>query len=477
MAPTRWYLARTFIARHRFGLAATGIVAAALIAGTVLALHGLGRARESAHVAQIEAAKSAQVSDFVRGILAGIDPDRAKGMDRSLMRLVLDSAAQRADKELAALPAVRADIERTIADSYASIGEYAPADRHYAAAIEAAHASGAGTASLARTTARAAQNIDDQGRGKDAVSLAQQAFALASALPEDDADRLVVESILAGIESSTGEPEAGRARYQRVLAAQRRSEGDDGRDTLNTMNGLATVDTDLARFDEARALYEELVARNRKLYGDEHSKTLAAINGLAIVAAEQKRFANAEALLAPQLPIYERIFGKDHPMTLRLVSNLGGFIRQQNRNEEARPYYERSLALAQKLYGADNPATVIAESNLSLLLRDAGDLAGAEAHGRASVEHANAAFGSNAIRAIMSREYATVLIRAHRYAEAEAQLGHAWSVFTQADGFGANHPRAQDVVDSYVELYRAWPKPERLAQWQARKISVPLPAG
>lgn len=477
MAPTRWYLARTFIARHRFGLAATGVVIGALIAGTVLALHGLGRARESARIAQIEAAKSAQVSDFVRSILAGIDPDRAKGMDRGLMRLVLDSAAQRADKELAAQPAVRADIERTIADSYSSIGEYAPADKHYAAAIQAARAGGAGAASLARTTARAAQNIDDQGRAKDAVDLAQQAFSLASALPADDTDRLVVESTLAGIESGTGNPEAARARYQRVLAAQRRIEGDDGRDTLNTMNGLAIVDTDLAHFDEARVLYEELLARERRIYGDEHSKTLAAVNGLAIVAAEQKRFGDAEALLAPQLPIYERIFGKDHPMTLRLVANLGGFIRQQDRNEEARPYYERALALAGKLYGADNPATVIAESNLSLLLRDAGDLAGAEQHGRAAVDHADAAFGDNAMRAIMAREYATVLIRAHRYPEAEAQLDHAWSIFTNAPGFGAGHPRAQDVVDSGIELYRAWPKPGRLAQWQARKTAAQSSSG
>jgi len=472
MAQTRWYLARTFIARHRFGLAATGVVAIALVAGIALALHGLSSARESARVARIEAAKSAQVSDFVRGILAGIDPDRAKGMDHSLMRLLLDSAAQRANKELAAQPAVRADIERTIADSYASIGELTVADTHYAQAMEAARAGGAKHAALALLTARAARNLSNQWRGNDALAVAQQAFSLVEALSKDNPDRLAVESMLAEAESQSGSAEAARLRYERVLALQRRVVGDDNVDTLDTLSGLATVDTDLARFDEARRLLEELVARSRRIYGEENSGTLGAINGLSIVAAEQKRFADAEALLVPEVPIYERIFGKDHPMTMRLVSNLGSFIRQQDRNEEARPYYERAVALSHKLYGSDNPATVMAESNLSLLLRDAGDLAGAEQHGRASVEHADAAFGDNAMRAVMSREYATVLIREHRYAEAESQLNHAWSVFTQSPGFGAEHPRAQDVVDSYIDLYRAWTKPDRLAQWQALKAKI-----
>ena len=160
-------------------------------------------------------------------------------------------------------------------------------------------------------------------------------------------------------------------------------------------------------------------------------------------------------------------------MMLRLVSNLGSFIRQQGRNEEARPYYERAVQLAQKLYGPGGTAAVMTQSNLSLLLRDAGDLEGAERHGRIAVEHADAALGDNAMRAIMPREYATVLIRMHRYAEAEQQLDRAWAIFEKADGYGPAHTRAQDVVDSYIELYRAWGKPEALARWQARKLATP----
>jgi serine/threonine protein kinase len=469
MPRTRWYLARTFVARHRLGLAVAVVIAASLVVGIALALDGLARARKSAALAEIEAAKAAQVADFVRGILAGIDPDRARSMDRSLMRLVLDSAADRAGRELSGQPAVRASIEHTIADSYASLGELALATDHYSASIDAARAAKLKPGEIARTAMRAALNIDNRGQANDALDAAVKAFALVAALPADDRDRLNVESSLAGIESDAGKPEAARARLLRVLAQQRRSFGDGSEDALASMADLASMDIDMARLDEARPLYEELLARRRAHYGDEHSKTLMATNGLAIIALEQKRFADAEKLLAPQLPLYERVFGKEHPLTLRLVSNLGAAIRQQGRNDEARPYYERALALAQKLHGATNPSTVIAESNLSLLLRDAGDLAGADAHARTAATNADAAFGDNAMRAIMYREFATVLVREQRYAEAEKALDRAWSVFASAEGFGPQHPRAQDVVDTSIELHAAWKKPEREAVWRARK--------
>ncbi|MEO5559678.1 MAG: serine/threonine-protein kinase [Dokdonella sp.] len=471
MPQTRWYLARTFIARHRLGLAASAVITVSLIVGIALALDGLARARKSAALAQIEAAKAVQVADFARSILAGIDPDRAKGMDRSLMRMVLDSAAERAGRELSAQPAVRASIERTIADSYASLGELALADTHFTASIEAARTAKLKPTEIAHTAMHAARNLDNQNHAQGALDMAVKAFAMVAALPADDRDRLAIESSLASIEGASGKPDAGRNRLLRILARQRALFGDDSEDALATIESLAAIDIDTAQLDEARTLDEELLTQRRKRYGDEHSRTLAAINDLAIIALEQKRYADAEKLLAPELAVYERVFGKEHPLTLRLISNLGGAIRQQNRNDEARPYYERALALAQKLHGPASPATVIGESNLSLLLRDAGDLASADAHARTAATNADAAFGDNAMRAIMYREWATILIREQRYAEAEKQLDRAWAVFSSAEGFGPQHTRSQDVVDSYIELYKAWNKPANAATWQAKKIA------
>jgi non-specific serine/threonine protein kinase/serine/threonine-protein kinase len=156
-----------------------------------------------------------------------------------------------------------------------------------------------------------------------------------------------------------------------------------------------------------------------------------------------------------------------------MLNNYGGAIRQQGRNEEARPYYERGVALAYKLYGADSYRTVIAESNLSLLLRDADQLDQAEKHARIAVQHAAKAFGAdNAFRGIMHDGLATILIREHRYGEAEKELDTAWKILAGAKDFGPQHPRSQDVVDHYIDLYAAWNKPDREAMWRARKNPV-----
>ena len=473
MAQTRSYRMRSFIARHRLGLAAASLVVIALLVGAALALHGLGEARQSAKLAQAEALKAERVAQFVRTMLAGIDPDRARGMDNKLMNTILDSAAKRVGDELSDQPDVRAEIERTIAGSYASLGNYDLAQTHFEAAIAAARTAKLPRGEIARMAARAAINLQNQGRIADALVAAQAAFAEVESLPVEDRDRLSVESSLAGVESVAGKPEVAIERFHRVLALQRKLFGDDSDDALTTLDDLTDADIDANHLDEARTLLEELLGRYRARYGDEHSNTFGAINSLAIVALEQKRFADAERLLAPQIPIIERQFGPDHPVTLRLISNLGGAIRQQDRNDEARPYYERVAVLARKLYGPENPTTVIAESNLSLLLRDSGDLQAAEAHGREAVKYADIAWADNGIRGIMHRELATVLVAEKKYPAAEDELNQAWKIFTQAEGYGPTHPRSQDVVDTFIVLYQAWGKPQREAEWRSRKKPSP----
>jgi non-specific serine/threonine protein kinase/serine/threonine-protein kinase len=473
MPPSRVYALRTFMRRHRIGIAAAAIAAFALVLGTAVAIIGMRQAQRSAELARIEAAKAEQVADFARGMLAGIDPDRARSMDRSLMRVILDSAAQRAGQELAGQPAVQSAVERTIADSYAALGEYVLADQHYDAAVATARKAQVDKAEEAQLVLRKAENIGNQGHPADAVKEAQKALAMVQGEPAASRPRLHVESRVAGLECDAGTVDACRTRYLEVLEAQRASFGKDDSDTLDTMEGLATADVALARYDEAQPLYEELIGIYRAKYGDEHSKTLSAINGLAVLNLERKDYAAAEKLLAPILPINERVFGLEHPRTLSVVNNLGGAIRQQGRNEEARPYYERTLALALRLYGADSVRGVVAEGNLSLLLRDAGQLAEAEQHARLAVAHSEKAFGAdNAYRAIMIDGLGTILTREQRYPDAERELDRAWKILSRAKDFGPQHPRSQDVVDHYIDLYAAWGKAEQEAAWRARKNPV-----
>lgn len=469
MPSTRSYMLRKFIARHRLGLVATTLIATALIVGAIGAIDGQRRAEAAAGVARIEAAKAEQVAAFVQDMLGGIDPDRAKGMDRALMRLVLDSAAERAGRELAGQPAVRVAIERTIAQSYGGIGEYTLAAQHFSAAFTAAQTSDSPLTERIRLLLGEVDALGNNGKFDDALKLGEQALALASGLPAGDRTRLFVDSRLAWHERGAGKLDASIARYEHVLALQRSAFGDDDADTLESQRGLAASYTRADRYTQAQPLLEDTLARYRVRHGDESTKTLDVTVALAVMFLEQERYAEAEAILKPTLPIVERVLGPEHPNTLVIVSNLGSAIRNAGRLEEARPYYERTLATNLKLHGPDHFLSVSGESNLARLLRDLGDIDAAERHARLSIAHMDKAFGpDNPARAIFITALARVLVGAHKYAEAERELDRAYAILIGNPAFGANHSRTRDTIREYIGLYTAWKRPARAAEWQGR---------
>ncbi|MEZ5460240.1 tetratricopeptide repeat protein [Dokdonella sp.] len=467
MPASRAYAARKFIARHRLGILATGVAALALIAGTIMAVQGQRRAEVAAELARIEADKAAQVAAFVQEMIAGIDPDRAKGLDRSLMRLMLDSAASRAGTELGDQPAVRSTIESTIARSYAAIGEYALAAEHFSAARTAAISAGSPKAERARLLLAEADADGNLGHFEQSRVLASQALEEVRDLPETDRDRLYIESRLAWHEQGAGQFETSIKRYQRVLALQQAAFGIDDDDTLETQRGMGANYARVDRYAEAEPLFKFVLERYTQRYGPTHTKTLDLTTGLGVTYLEQEKYAEAEALLRPALELTESRLGPEHPNTMVLVSNLGSAIRKQDRNEEARPYYERVLATNLKINGPDHYLSVAGESNLALLLRDAGDIAGAEKHARLSIAHLQNAFPpEHPARAIFIAALGSVLVSAGKYAEAETHFDAAYAIFLGAPGFGPRHSRTLELIENYIKLYGAWGKPEEKARWQ-----------
>lgn len=477
LPPSRAYAMRKFVRRHRLGIAAAGIAGIALVTGTVLAVQGERRAETAAELARVEANKARQIAAFVQQMIAGIDPDRAKGLDRSLMRLMLDAAAERAGNELADQPPVRATIEQTIAQSYGAISEFALSAEHFAAAREAAIKAGLPLGQRARLLIGQANSVGSLGRFGEAVALGEQASAEAAGLPETDRDRLFIESRLAWLQQGAGQFENAIARYQQVLPLQQQAFGDDDDDTLESQRGLAAAYTRVDRYAEAEPLLKDALEKFRERYGPTHTKTLDLTTGLAVAYLEQEKYAEAEALLRPALALTEKMLGPEHQNTVIVVSNLGSAIRQQGRIAEARPYYERVLASNLKVNGPDHFLSVSAESNLSLLLRDIGAIEEAEQHARLSVAHMEKAFPpGHPARAIFTDALARVLTSAGKYAEAERELDKAYALFLASPGFGPHHSRTRDVIESYIALYAAWGKPDREAAWRRKLEDSSLPA-
>ncbi|MGA7297327.1 MAG: serine/threonine-protein kinase [Rhodanobacteraceae bacterium] len=470
MPQTRSYQARKFISRHRLGIVASMLVAVALVAGTVLALQGQRRAVAAAQKARSETAKAEKVSSFISAILSGVDPDFAKGRDTSLMRAVLDRAAEKASSELAGEPDVRSSIEHTIAAAYGALGFYKKAVEHDRDAIEAARK--AELPLVKQAQLQMALGLDRAYAGdspQDFLKEVAAAEKLIVGVPPDNLARLTVEHDIAGLRWKSGQLEQALKLMRSVLARERKRLPADSIELADSESMLATIYSDMGDYKAAEPLLKTLLDRSTKLHGEASSSSIDSANELAICYSRQKHFAEAEKLLRHYLPIATRLFGADHPVRMRLFSNLGGAIRQQGRNKEARPYYEHTLEWSLKTNGPDAVQSVFGQTNLAFLLRDTGQLAQAEQHVRQAIAHMDAALGKdNGARGQLPDLLGTILTREKKYPEAAAALDRAWDIYTRSSGYGPVHPLAQDTVQHEIELYQAWGKPAKVKLWQAR---------
>lgn len=469
--------AMAFVRRHAWPVAAAGLLllaGAALLVQSLRAAHSLAierdRAVAAAEAAGVQAAKAEQVAAFAQAMLSGIDPNRARGMDRSLMRLVLDEAAQRAEKQLDGQPEVRAAIERTIGESYNAIGEYPLAVQHMDAAIAAAEELADSVPAVVAIRARKARALVNAGEMDRAIRVAHKAFAEAGALPTTSRDRLFAQSTLAGIECDIGRFQECRDLYAKVYARQKQVLGANDGEALSSAMELAFAEDSLGHPDRAQELYRQVIASRRAESDGPSSYLLAAINALAVSYMRQQRFVDAETLLRPALADSVELFGPDHPTTINMRSSLGGAIRQQpGRNAEARPYYEQTLATYQTMYGADDRHTVYAHTNLALLLRDAGELDDALEHSTAAVESARRILpATSPILGMVVAYAATVRTRRGEYRLARRDLDEAWGIYQATEGFGADHHRVQELAGFYARLFEARNMPEKAAQWRKR---------
>lgn len=444
------YLARKFAARHRLALGAASVVLLALVGGLGAALHGM-------ETASREAARANAVSGFLGDILTGVDPDRARDLDKTLMREILDSGAERARTTLDDRPDVLADIELTIADAYLGLSEFNRSAEFARAAVDRFRsvlgADNAATLNARRLYARA---LTDLGRFEEAETEARAAFDGLQRVA-GSTDRRTLQ---AGQALGWALREAGRSKEARDLLAESAMTmtaalGEQDPATLETRFMHSITLADLGAFDEAAEIQRDIIARRTETLGAESARVLTLRNSLAVSYLQARRFADAEIELKSVIPIAERVYGAEHWTTLGMITNLAGALRQQGSAEkiaESGPWYRRAADGFLALYGPDHPRSLMTRSNLGNFLLDTGEPEQAyEAH-RAALDGARKALGGNhPALSEMLRGLGRSATATGRYAEAEAALRESLSIRTEQ--FGAADRRTADSRKALIELY------------------------
>ncbi|HVU24925.1 MAG TPA: serine/threonine-protein kinase, partial [Opitutus sp.] len=234
--PTTRYLARKFVGRHRVAFAVGGVVALSLIAGVTVATALYVRAahaeRDQARLrlrAELEAARSRQVVQFVGGMLQGVEPAVARGRDPAVVKDLLDDTVARLDDERELEPEIEADLRTLVGGIYLHIGQPTAAERMQRVALALR------IASLGPTHPKVAESLDLLGDALSGQRLAVAAIVChreALAIGEECFGRDAAEIMptllrLAETTVSNGRFADGRRYYERAQAIQRRHTAPD----------------------------------------------------------------------------------------------------------------------------------------------------------------------------------------------------------------------------------------------------------
>jgi non-specific serine/threonine protein kinase/serine/threonine-protein kinase len=239
--PSVAYRSRKFVRRHRLSVAASAIIALALVALIVSLIVGSARIARERDRANREAKAAERVSDFLVGAFKVSDPDQSRG-SKITAREVLDNGARRIETELANQPSLQARLMFTMANVYEGIGLYEPARRLV----------------------------------EKAVGLQQRV------LGPDNRETLTSQRLLARILEYEANYSEAEKLYSETIKRQQRAFGPEAIETLRTQTSLGALYNEQGRYADAEGLLARMAAATDRVAGPDSPEALNALHGLAI---------------------------------------------------------------------------------------------------------------------------------------------------------------------------------------------------
>ena len=329
--PTRAYLVRKYVSRHRWGVAAGGVLAATLVASLVTFFVLYREANEQFVRAEKQRSLAEDTLAAFQQSMAAADP--ATGKVTADMRVpdFLGFVEQELDARLADQPDALASLRTTLGLVQLSFKDKAGSIRLLKPVLDARLAAH-----------RAAPTPDTLGALGDAYHNYGRALFLAESY--DDA----------------------HAAYSEALRIRReRADGQDDPDLAMTLQHLASVERMRKHPKEALAHIDESIGMWERI--DRFSLDRArAVNNRGVIlhrmmqdnAAAERDYLEAVRAMEPRL-------GPDDLAVAAVYTNLGEIRRDTGRLEQAAADYERALRIKSLRYGPDHEQTKRAEADLA----------------------------------------------------------------------------------------------------------------
>ena len=470
------YRGARFVRRHARGIAASSAVVVVLAGSAVYHTIRLEAERDRA---QREAAKASKVSDLLTGLLTAADPYEIRSTKQEpTVATLLEARTSQVQAELAGQPDLQAEILTVIGRIYRRMGLYDKAQP----LLEQALASG--SAAFGAEHVQIAQTLHDLGtlqadKGNYAgagYSLEQSLAMRRRLLGPQHPDVAVTLSELGRVYQDEGLNARAEPLQREALRIRREALGPADRETAVSLSDLASVlrlNGDLAG---AESLLRQSVEINRATRGDYHPNTLTSVHDLALISVMRGDEASAESMFRRVLASLPDTVGERHPAVAAVLNNLAHVLVRDGRYDEAAAALTKALDIAGPALGDDHQLVAIYTINLASVQLARRHAAEAETLLRRALPVRSRMPGvvPGRRRTLVEDDWSVgatksllgaALTALRRYDEAEAVLLDARRDL-DARPRASDHDAAVNVT-RLIDLYTAWGKPARAAEFRA----------
>jgi eukaryotic-like serine/threonine-protein kinase len=236
------------------------------------------------------------------------------------------------------------------------------------------------------------------------------------------------------------------------------------------MANLGFVDLSQGKYAQAEPLLGKALEIQRRVSGPEHPDTIAPMDSLAELYRAEGKYAQAETLYSQTLELERRVFGPKDPNTLTSTGGLALTYYLHGRYAQAEDLYTQTLAERKHGLDPDNPDTLDNMADLALTYQAQGKFASSEALAREAVERNRTKRPEDWQRFFAESLLGASLAGQKKYTEAEPLLLEGYSgMLARKQGIDSpslyHLSRAREWL---VQLYQAWGKPQKAAEWMKK---------
>ena len=363
--------------RNRFALAASLLVATALVAATIVSTWQAQRAN-------LQAQRAETVKAFLVSVFTVVNPDENGGESISARKL-LDNGVARVDSEMSSQPALHAELTGMFGNLYYDIGDEKRAEELLRHAVELSE-------HLDEDPTQYPKALTDLGqmerrRGDYAHALAHDAAARdrANALGRQDlaigARRELAESL-----EANGDFPAAEAELRSILTDDIALRGGADKEIGLDLHNLALLLDEMDQREEAAKLYERALAISRATHNEMSTSVATILNDYALLLQNNSDFAGAERMMRQALAIHTKVEGADHPQTIETLNNLATILNGEGRFDESMDILQQALDARRRLYGSHHQTVAVSLNNIAMPEFAHGKFDDAERHLREAVD-------------------------------------------------------------------------------------------